>query len=842
MSNVDLLAVMTDWLHHDAPEAASNMQLLVDRWMETSVRYETSQPFLLLIQKLAIHTGQGHTAALVLDRWVGKLGGHLSLAPTLQAFHLVLDGYTRSHRSPPMDAMMDIVSFLERENMNPTVETYSLLTAGFERTYETLNWREEMIHTVGRMDTAWENTRTPYQSYHYIRGYARAIGWALKAKQWRLGMEWYAKIQVLLEQPNLVHETVEHQLEESKNHVPKLIGYLASDYLSILFRSNESQNKQKVDPILHSAIPVLSMLAALNMDNLPWANHYSLIIERWSRTMEPGLIEFFNKAENRRLEQSKQVPISWYSLTLLYATKMNIPNDCENLLERVMALFDTDQLRGATDPELTRCWNHVLAAVPYDRVPVIWEAFQARRNMVTPNYATYNFVLWGLARCVRSINHPHALQSVNQVLLTMADEGFPPQASHYGAAITAWTTSFATDAAYHADMLLQELEEKYNQTHQEWYEPRIDMYTNIIGAYGRSNTPMKALSVFERMKGLKYVQADAVVYGALINALSKGRSVEAAEKGEEILWEMENAANTQRNPALLPNSHVYTSCIKAWSLSRAVDAPQRAERLISHMEDEYDIKPDAVCYASLVDVWANSLHPDSGKKAETWLRRLQDTGEKLNRVIYTNVIAAWWRSKADQPERALAILQEMKDEHANGNVNAAPDNRTYTTVIQAIAASTRPDKAVLGWKLLEEMAKSYQAGNEMLKPTVFPFTAVLNACAFTSGQNNIPDAIKVALLVLNEMQNLGISLNHITYRTALTVFNPRNDADEQMKQEKEKMAKLTFQMCCRDGQVHPDILEVLFKHHPKIYNRIPKNSISGIVQMPPEWTVNVRAQ
>ena len=837
MSDVDIIAVMTDWLHHSAPEASSNMQLLMKHWLATTIKYTTNQPFKLLLQKHA-QEGEAHQAALLLDIWLGKLGGHLSLSPTLHAFHSVLEAYTRSPRIS-IQAMLDLVVFVEHQDMCPNVETYSLLVVGIVRDHAIHNnWTDVLTTAMNRMEEKWKPSD---QLYHYLRGYSRAIRWALKKKQWILGQEWYTKINKMLQNPSVIHAAVEQQRLEAEDHVEKLVGNLTSDYLTLSFRLQEYQQLNKgQDPSMNDALTALNTLSALKLEYLPWANHYSIIIEMWSRTKRPGLLDFLTNIQDIRLAQGKQLPITWYSLTLLHTGKLQLSKDCEDLLQTVMELYQRDQLRGATDLELTRCWSHVLAAAHPERLPIVWTQFKAAK--IQPNYMIYNNVLWGLARTRNSIR---AGQDANEILSSMTDAGFPPQGSHYSAVITAWTNSSATDAASRADKLLQELEKRYSYTQQDWDRPRIDVYTNIIKAYGRSKTPKQALGIFHRMKDGEYAKPDVIMYGALIHALGLVKSVEAAEQAEAILLEMEHAATFRQQEELRPNTYIYTSCIKAWSMSMAENAPFRAEQLVGRLEDSFaangrkDLKPDSVCYGTLVDAWARSKHPDAGKKAETWLRRFHDSGGKINCIMYTNVIAAWWRSKADQPERALALLQEMKDECAKGNTNAAPDNRAYTTVIQTIAASSRPDKAIWAWNLVEEMCAAYKSGNKLLKPTAFPFTAVLNACAFTRSEENIADAFRVALLVLNEMQAFDISPNHVAYRTALSVFLPRNNGDARMEQESKQVTDVIFNRCCQDGQVHPEIVGLLHLYRPEMYNRLPKDFATGKVQLPPEWTINV---
>ena len=869
MSDEDLIAVLTDWLHYhnenDNDTASQLMQRLVEHWMATTTSYSTNRPFWLLLQRLA-NEGRGHRAALVLDTWLCKLAGHLSLAPTLPAFHLVLEAHAHSHSAPcQVDAMLDLVTFLEQSyNMTTTtVETYAWLLVGMERECSRLPthpWTEHVQTALKRMDHHLLQTTPPKDkdvaTYHYVRGYARAMSWARKKRQWKLGEEAYANIRQVL-QPQVVQAAAEHQLPKYPLHL--LVGELAYDYLRILFRlseyqrlENDKSNKKRHSPKddrVDEAIHVLDMLSSLELENLPWAKHHTIVIEMWGRSYNrPGLLEFLKNLEQKRLAEGKPVIISWYSLVLYHANQLNLPRECEEWLERLMELHREGLVRGVSDAELTRCWNHVLAVVPPFRVSALWTQFQAAN--IQPDLMTFNHVLWGLARNSHHTSSARAALDAEGVLRTMVDAGLPPQASHYGAVMTAWTKSSAWEAATRADALLLELEEKYAQSQQEWDEPRMDLYTNVIAAYGRSKTPWKALSVFERIQKTEYGsrQLDVVVYGALMNALSQCKNQEAAEHAEALLLDMEHSASFLQHGQgyLRPNAHLYTSCIKAWAFSGAPDAALRAEKLFEHLEASYretrrkDLQPDPICYSSLVDVWARSSHQDAGIKAEGWLRRFQEAGGKINRFLYTNVINAWWRSKSDQPNRALALLQEMKEESANGNLDAAPDNRTYTSVIQTIAASSWPDKALQSWKVMEEMIKEYRQGGD-LKPTVYPFTAVLNACAFTRDPEYIGDAQRVALLVLNEMQVLDVAPNHVTYRTVLSVFVPRSTGG-QGQDEVEKVAKVIFDRCCQDGQVHPEVLEILRKYHPKIYNRIPQDRITGNSMVPPEWTINIQEQ
>ena len=104
-------------------------------------------------------------------------------SPTLHAFHSVLEAYTRSPRIS-IQAMLDLVVFVEHQDMCPNVETYSLLVVGIVRDHAIHNnWTDVLTTAMNRMEEKWKPSD---QLYHYLRGYSRAIRWALKKKQWTL--------------------------------------------------------------------------------------------------------------------------------------------------------------------------------------------------------------------------------------------------------------------------------------------------------------------------------------------------------------------------------------------------------------------------------------------------------------------------------------------------------------------------------------------------------------------------------------------------------------------------------------------------------------------------------
>ena len=84
-------------------------------------------------------------------------------------------------------------------------------------------------------------------------------------------------------------------------------------------------------------------------------------------------------------------------------------------------------------------------------------------------------------------------------------------------------------------------------------------------------------------------------------------------------------------------------------------AAKRAEAILERMQELYeagnvDVKPNTICFSTVISAWARSRDPGAAKRAEAILERMQELYEagnvdvKPNTICFNSVISAWANS------------------------------------------------------------------------------------------------------------------------------------------------------------------------------------------------------
>jgi hypothetical protein len=874
--------------------ATHHMKELLHHWLATrGDGRRTAEPFQIVLEHCASSHKDGPSAAAVLDEWGNLLGGDLELSPPLSAFHLVMQAYNNSDEdaadAATAQVCLDLLTFLERSHLEgnyalaPTVETYShALSAIFSAGLQSTNNAKAVVvvdsdlmdrfqHTF-EMAAVSNNQKefSPEACYHMIRGYSKALGWGSKHDP-KEGHAWFLDFENNLQRTDALTKA----LESKGNSKERAVSLLGRAYQSAF------ANLLTFEPItLEHAERAKSMiddLASLKLDDLPWMEHYAAVVNIWTLSKsftgaDVVLQELLRRFEDQHLVPPasttankpdavaagksnspplfRQFPSSIYEQIVWLWCQKGKTSEAEALTLHYMRLISHNQVKSTSDKQTTQVWNHVLAGHLKERNPgrtvEWWDRMQ--ESAIQNNNYSYVSVLHAIARSPKS---SRAIQKATQVWeMMIEDDKAEPNASHYGALILIWSRNASNQSADKAAEVLENLEAKYQETGDDSLKPLERDYTAVIAAYGRSRgdrqAAEKADAIFERMK--EYYEPDSRSYNAILNVVANGRSVESAEKAETILGELELLADySPESGAVNPSIYTYTAVVQAWSKSKSADAPERAAEVVQRLEDKFietgdpTLCPDPIMYGLLISAWSKSRRPDAGDKAEEILGKVKDiesqTGSHLlNAVVYTNVIMSHWKS-GDRyaAEKAVSLLQEMKDRVAQGDTDCIPDVVTYTIVIQSWARSPSPGKAVHAWNLLTEMCDEWKGGNLKVKPNVISFTACLNACAYTRGSaEQRKKAVETALLAMNEFQAHEYdSPSQIMYFTLLKVFC------RQIREarEKEKFVGIAFNRCCQDGQVDGAILELLHDNVPELYSKLPRNPQQQ-VELPPEWTMN----
>lgn len=159
----------------------------------------------------------------------------------------------------------------------------------------------------------------------------------------------------------------------------------------------------------------------------------------------------------------------------------------------------------------------------------------------------------------------------------------------------------------------------------------------------------------------------------------------------------------------------------------------------------------------------------------------------------------------------------------------------------AWARSQKKGKAERALNLFREMKRLYKDGNKQLQPNVVAYNAVMNACAFTSG--DVPEqnrAMEIAHTILKELEQSPDGFpDQVTYGTFLKVCaNQMPDCST-----RQQIVEVLFKKCCRDGQVGSLVLSQLkTMASDELYQRLVGRRIDENVQMddlPKEWWCNV---
>jgi hypothetical protein len=165
---------------------------------------------------------------------------------------------------------------------------------------------------------------------------------------------------------------------------------------------------------------------------------------------------------------------------------------------------------------------------------------------------------------------------------------------------------------------------------------------------------------------------------------------------------------------------------------------------------------------------------------------------------------------------------------------------TITTTL-AWARSQNSGKAERAMNLFCEMNKLYLAGNKHLRPNVVAVNAVMNACAYTTGDDQaMSRALEIAHTVLQELKQSPYgNPDQVTYGTFLQVCHNQLPVCD----SRSELMDVLFKKCCKDGQVGSLVLQQLkTMATDEEYRSMIGRGIDEPIKMedlPKEWWCNV---
>lgn len=209
---------------------------------------------------------------------------------------------------------------------------------------------------------------------------------------------------------------------------------------------------------------------------------------------------------------------------------------------------------------------------------------------------------------------------------------------------------------------------------------------------------------------------------------SSRNGMDEIEQAHEILQYMHDLHDAGVE-GVVPHRVPYNILITGWAglatfydYDEAIDAtsspPFKAEEILRTMQSRRDdgfedATPDVISYEKVITAWANSSHPNAGKRASWWLKQL-------------------WNEHSRQQE-----------ESTNKGVNLQPTVATYNAVVKALA---KTEGALAAENMLLDLGEKYQKDRTPeLCPNSESFAIVIRAWMRSADETKIIEERVAAL-------------------------------------------------------------------------------------------------
>jgi len=222
--------------------------------------------------------------------------------------------------------------------------------------------------------------------------------------------------------------------------------------------------------------------------------------------------------------------------------------------------------------------------------------------------------------------------------------------------------------------------------------PDTRSYSMAIDAFG-SVAKMKARECYESDGGFSNDPS--------VNGISE------LEEAQSILTYMHDLQDAGVK-GVVPHAIPYNILITGWASIAGYgheDAPFRAEAILrtmlSHKDNGFaDRAPDRISFEKVISAWANSNHPNAGKRANWWLKRLWNDAEVdgnaellPNKTTYNIVMRAL--AKTDGAKAAETLLLKLGDKYKEQKeIYLCPNSESFAIVIRAWLQKAKRERNV----------------------------------------------------------------------------------------------------------------------------------------------------
>ena len=182
----------------------------------------------------------------------------------------------------------------------------------------------------------------------------------------------------------------------------------------------------------------------------------------------------------------------------------------------------------------------------------------------------------------------------------------------------------------------------------------------------------------------------------------------------------------------------------------------------------------------------------------------------------------------------------------NGTNAVHPTIQSFSIAIDAWAKSDNIFKARMANSLLVQLENYAEKEKEKsLRPNVFVYASVLNACAQTFGNDKVKlEALNIAIDTFQKLEDSPVaSPNHVAYAAFLKTCRKFMDKDDQRGLN---LVEETVDKCIQDGQVGEHVLQqmkllpIMSFQSPYLHDLESKDGPVKKQAIPVEWSRNVK--
>ena len=351
-----------------------------------------------------------------------------------------------------------------------------------------------------------------------------------------------------------------------------------------------------------------------------------------------------------------------------------------------------------------------------------------------------------------------------------------PDSVSYNILLKALSNSNSPDAPMRSEEVLQRMQNMADAGDGD-VAPTAASFATVMSCWGRSSQqdgPSRAeraedilLHMLELYKaGRSELRPNAVCFGAVLDAWAKSGAPESAKRADDIVQlmakELGNDIDFDETMMEYNDSDIdgdHGSFIALASAFDAISKPGQgfddtARQLVRAMGSN----ANAITFTVLIDSFARSESKDAGAKAEAVLLEMIRLYEAGNNNIcpttatWNAVMKAHSKSgQRDAGERAMALLNRMKDVHVSGSSSEIkPDATSFSTCIDAFGNSGDRNAGYRAEELLAEMDELHRVGDSSMRPSLVCYSAAISAWA----RSRAKDAGHRAEALLERMQEM----------------------------------------------------------------------------------------